>query len=115
MPTAKPKKPSTSKKPQSVQPKAAAKPKAKAAPKAAARPAGKPPVKAAAKAAAKPAAKSGKVEKPGKHAISLNPQTQAPVSKAPQNREIRFPICPEESSCRADPSSPNPPPPPLPT
>ena len=92
MPTAKPKKPSTSKKPQSAQPKAAAKPKAKAAPKAAARPAGKPPVKAAAKApakpvarvAAKPAAKSSKVEKPGKTAISVKPsKPNALVSKAP--------------------------------
>ncbi|WP_411878306.1 RNA polymerase sigma factor RpoD [Polaromonas sp. YR568] len=83
MPTAKPTKPSTSKKPQSAQPKAAAKPKAKAAPKAAARPVGKPPVKAAAKAAAKPAAKGGKVEKPGKHAISVKPsKPNALVSKA---------------------------------
>ncbi len=76
MPTAKPKKPSTSKKPQGAQPKAAAKPKAKAAPKAAARPAGKPP--------AKPAAKNGKVEKPGKTAISVKPsKPNALVSKAP--------------------------------
>jgi len=91
MPTAKPKKPSTFKKSQSAQPKAAAKPKAKAAPKAAARPAGKPPVKAAAKApaksvakvAAKPSAKSGKVEKPGKTAISVKPsKPNALVSKA---------------------------------
>ncbi len=80
MPTAKPTKPSTSKKPQSAQPKAAAKPKAKTAPKAAVKPAGKPPVKAA----AKPAAKSGKVEKPGKHAISVKPsKPNAPVSKDP--------------------------------
>jgi RNA polymerase primary sigma factor len=96
MPTAKPMKPSN-KKPQSAQSKAAAKPKAKAAPKAAAKPVSKPPVKAAAKPAAKPvakagvkpsakpAAKSAKVEKPGKHAISVS-SAKASKSSAPVNK-----------------------------
>ena len=118
MPTATPKKPSTSKKPQSAQPKAAAKPKAKVAPKTAARPAGKPPVKAAAKApakpvakvAAKPAAKSGKVEKPGKTAISVKAsKPNAPVSKAPAKSAVsdlplkKAPAVPTKSSPESKP------------